>query len=60
MSQLYKQEALIKRAAEYGWIGERFKFFIENNTGGSAVQDLTERISKHPLYQREPFPQYVR
>lgn len=58
MSQLYKQETLIKRAAEYDWIGEQFKLFIKNNTAGSAVLESTKSIGKHPLYQREPFPQY--
>lgn len=58
MSQLYKQKTLIERAEECGWIGERFKLFIKNHTGGSAVLESTESISKHPFVLEEPFPQY--
>ncbi|OCL03571.1 hypothetical protein AOQ84DRAFT_302541 [Glonium stellatum] len=45
MSQLYKQESLLQTAADYGWTNERFRFFIKNNTAGSAVIESTESIS---------------
>ncbi len=44
-SRLYKQDLLIKTAEERGWIGERFDYFIKNNTAGSAVLDTPDSFS---------------
>ncbi len=44
-SRLYKQDLLIKTAEERGWIGERFEYFIKNNTAGSAVLHTPDSIS---------------
>lgn len=51
-SQLYKQVSLLSTAAEKGWIGEQFKFFVKNNTGGSAALESGGRISTatHPMF----------
>ncbi|KPM38527.1 hypothetical protein AK830_g8045 [Neonectria ditissima] len=45
MSRLGELKCLIEITTEYGWTGERFRFFFKNSTAGSAVLESTESIS---------------
>ncbi|KAH7144415.1 hypothetical protein B0J13DRAFT_44321 [Dactylonectria estremocensis] len=45
MDQRSDLTSIIRVATDHGWVGDRFKFFVENNTTGSATIESTENIS---------------